>query len=209
MRTFEIALAVAAAVALVTPSVHADEPAASPSLAAPDPTPATPAAPTEAKANPDVKPEAKAPFREHGRFGVVGALTEDFWKGGIIFEHEHFEVQALAHAGPLGNDHREIDVGVKAGGRINLGTLNYFAFGGDVRTHPGARAAGQSTSAEFQVGPYISLERYFAATPVMMVLWVNPIQYEHAVEVDGTSTIGRNNIRIFQSGGFGLAYLFF
>jgi hypothetical protein len=196
MRTSQIALAITAALALASSSAHADEPAATPEQTA--------------KANPDVKPEAKAPFREHGRIGIVGALTEDLWKGGIIFEHEHFEIQALAHAGPLGNDHREIDVGVKAGGRVNLGTLNYLAFGGDVRTHPGARAGGFSTSAEFQAGPYVSLERYFAATPVMMVLWVNPIQYEHAVELDGTGgTTGKNNIRIFQSGGFGLAYLFF
>jgi hypothetical protein len=212
MKTFTLALASLAALALTAATAHDaraegaanDEPSTSTSsVVAPEP-----AAPP---ANPDAKSAStKAPFREHGRFGLAGALTEDMWKGGIIFEHEHFEAQVLAHAGPLGEQERDVHIIGKVGARLNLGTLNYLALGGEFGPHPGAREAGKNVGGAYQVGPYISLERYFAATPVMMVLWVNPIQYDHSRAVDANGEVkSANAIRVFQSGGFGLAYLFF
>jgi hypothetical protein len=154
--------------------------------------------------------DPKANFHETGRIGLIGALTEDMWKGGLVFEHEHFEVQVLAHAGFLNNKTRDVHTIFKLGGRIPLGTLNYFAAGLEYGPHPGSKDAGVSVGGSFQLGPYLSLQRYFAATPVMLNLWVNPVQYDHTLVANGgggTETI--NAWRVFQSGGFGIAYLFF
>ncbi len=44
----------------------------------------------------------------------------------------------------------------------------------------------------------------------MLVLWVNPVQYDHTLTAneEGTGTVSSNAIRVFQSGGFGISYLF-
>ena len=98
---------------------------------------------------------------------------------------------------------------MKVGGRANLGALNYLAVGGEVALHPGAKDAGIDTSAQYQVGPYVSLQRYFAATPLMMLLWVNPVQYDHSLVAGASGKAeAQNTIQIFRTGGFGLAYMF-
>jgi hypothetical protein len=158
----------------------------------------------------DVPADAKANFREKGRVGVIGALTEDMWKGGFVFEHEHFEAQALAHAGLYGHGSRDVHTIFKLGGRVALGTLNYFAFGAEYGPHPGSLDNHVSVGKSFQVGPYLSLQRYFAATPVMLNLWVNPVQYDHTFVNDGAGGREKTNAwHVFQTGGFGIAYLFF
>jgi hypothetical protein len=153
-------------------------------------------------------PEAKAPFREPGRFGVLGAITEDGWKGGLIFEHEYFEAQVLAHASYSSKDTYDIRVSYKLGARMALGTLNYLAFGAEFGSHPGAREDGVSIANDYVLGPYISLQRYFAATPVMLNLWVNPVQYDHELEVVDGHAHANPTWRFFQTGGFGLGYVF-
>jgi hypothetical protein len=159
---------------------------------------------------PAAKPkDPKENFRETGRIGVLGALTEDMWKGGLIFEHENFETQVIAHAGFESGKTRDVHIIFKVGGRVPLGTLNYFAFGGEFGPHPGSLDHGVKVGSSFQVGPYISLQRYFAATPVMLTLWVNPVQYDHTLYNDGTGHAETvNAFRIFQTGGFGIGYLF-
>jgi hypothetical protein len=159
---------------------------------------------------PAAKPkDPKENFRETGRIGVLGAITEDMWKGGLIFEHEHFEAQVLAHAGFESDKTRDVHIIFKLGGRVALGTLNYFAFGGEFGPHPGSLDHGVKVGGSFQTGPYISLERYFAATPVMLTLWVNPVQYDYTLYNDGSGHAEAvKAIRIFQTGGFGIGYLF-
>jgi hypothetical protein len=152
--------------------------------------------------------DPKLNFRENGRIGVAGAITEDGWKGGIIFEHEHFEAQILGHYDYQNKDTHDARISYKVGGRMPLGTLNYLAFGFEFGHHPGGREGGASLSSDYILGPYVSLQRYFAATPIMLLLWVNPVQYDHAVEVvDGVGT-ATPTWRVFQTGGFGLGYLF-
>jgi hypothetical protein len=161
----------------------------------------------------DAKPAAdpKANFREKGRVGVIGALTEDMWKGGAVFEHEYFEVQLLAHFARFMHESRDVHFMARAGGRVALGTLNYFAAGAEVASHAGSREHGVDTGGAYEVGPYVSLQRYFAATPVMLNLWVNPVFYERSYDVDELeqSKAKHTAWRFFQNGGFGLAYLFF
>lgn len=149
-------------------------------------------------------------FRETGRFGLIGALTEDMWKGGVVFEHEHFEAQVLAHAGFEADHTRDVHIIMKAGARFALGTLNYLAIGGEFGPHPGSKDHGVSIGGSFQLGPYVSLQRYFAATPVMLCLWVNPVQYDHSIvpNAAGTGGTAKNAVRVVQTGGFGIAYLF-
>jgi hypothetical protein len=156
-----------------------------------------------------VPPDPKLNFREQGRFGVLGAITEDAWKGGLAFEHEYFEVQILGHMSYVSKSTHDQRLTYKLGARIPLGTLNYFALGADVSHHPGGREEGVSLSRDYSVGPYISLQRYFAATPIMLNLWVNPVQYDHEV-VLGDDGQGEINVvwHVLQTGGFGLAYLF-
>jgi hypothetical protein len=153
--------------------------------------------------------DPKANFREKGRVGIIGALTEDMWKGGLVFEHEYFEVQVLAHAGFEGKT-RDVHTLYKLGGRVALGTLNYFAAGFEYGPHPGSKDDGVKIGGSYQMGPYLSLQRYFAATPVMLNLWVNPVQYDHSLFSNGSGgTTTVNAWRVFQTGGFGIAYLFF
>lgn len=154
--------------------------------------------------------DPKLNFRERGRFGVIGAITEDGWKGGVAFQHEHFEAQILGHYAYESKQTHDARLAYKLGGRLPLGTLNYLAFGAEFGHHPGAREQGASLKKDYILGPYLSLQRYFAATPIMLVLWVNPVQYDHAIEVDvDGSTKAVPTWRVFQTGGFGLAYLFF
>jgi hypothetical protein len=179
----------------LTTLAHAEDSASAPPVTAPPA--AAPAKPVDPRAN----------FVEKGRVGIIGALTEDNWKGGIVYEHEHFELQGFVHA-QFGKGLRDTDVSFKAGGRAALGTLNYLAYGGDFRFFPGQKGS-DTTSSAYDVGPYISLERYFAATPVMMCLWVNPVRFDHDVtpNADGTtSTV--NIVQVIRTGGFGLTYLF-
>lgn len=171
---------------------------------------ASPAARAQAPAPvaPPAAVEAHPRFVEAGRVGIIGALTEDQWKGGVVYQMERFEAQFLMHM-EFATGRRVFDVSVKVGGRAALGTLNYFAYGGEVRGRPGSKDEGVSVSSDVQFGPYISLERYFAATPVMLCLWVNPVQYDHGVDADGAGGVIReNSVRVFQTGGFGMAYLF-
>lgn len=162
-----------------------------------DPVPAAPVA------------DPKANFHETGRFGVLGALTEDLWKGGAVYEQEHFEVQLLAHAGFEGKRNRDVHMILKVGGRIPLGTLNYLALGAEAGTHVGTKEAGIALDEGYTVGPYVSLQRYFAATPVMLNLWVNPVRFDHVATADGTGGKTTSNAyRVLQAGGFGIAYLF-
>jgi hypothetical protein len=154
-------------------------------------------------------PDPKLNFREVGRIGVIGAITEDAWKGGLAFEHEHFEVQVLGHMSYESKQTHDQRLSYKLGARLPLGTLNYFAFGGELGHHPGGRENGVSLSGDYTVGPYISLQRYFAATPIMLNLWVNPVQYDHEIDVDENGARAVNVVwRLLQAGGFGLVYLF-
>jgi hypothetical protein len=172
------------------------------------------AAPIEAgAAGKDAPPAAaadpKAHFYEHGRIGILGALTEDMWKGGLVFEHQFFEAQVLAHYGKYSATDSDFHLITKIGGRAPLGTLNYFTFGGEFGVHPGSTESGVKVGGTVQYGPYIGLERYFAATPVMLCLWVNPYQHDSVQHPDATGGVYTDKgYHIFQTGGFGLAYLF-
>ena len=161
--------------------------------------PAAPAAPAK---------DPKLNFRENGRIGVAGAITEDAWKGGLVFEHEHFEVQILGQYSYTSKDDHDMRLSYKVGGRLPLGTLNYLAFGVEFGHHPGGKEGGASLADDYILGPYLSLQRYFAATPIMLLLWVNPVQYDHALEVTGGVATATPTWRVLQTGGFGLAYLF-
>lgn len=162
----------------------------------------------EAPAPPPPANDPKANFHETGRVGVIGAITEDGWKGGLVFEHEYFEAQLLGHGDYTNKHNHDIRLTYKLGGRAPLGTLNYLAFGMEFGHHPGGREDGVSLSHDYFLGPYISLQRYFAATPVMLNLWVNPVQYDHEIDVEDGQAHVNVNWHIFQTGGFGIAYIF-
>lgn len=165
----------------------------------------------EPGAHPEKPAEAAKtePFVEKGRVGVLGALTDDMWKVGLVFEHEHFEANVLFHAGFESGGTRDIHVIFKAGGRVPLGTLNYLAIGGEYGPHWGSTQADTSVGGSFHVGPYASLQRYFARTPLMINLWVCPVSYEYMqyAAANGPATSVKS-VNVFRQGGFGLAYLF-
>jgi hypothetical protein len=160
-------------------------------------------------AAPAVVADPKLNFHERGRFGLLGAITEDAWKGGVVFEYEYFEAQILGHMSYESKDTHDQRLSYKLGARLPLGTLNYFAFGAELGHHPGGRERGVSLSHDYNLGPYVSLQRYFAATPIMLNLWVNPVQYDHQAVVGDDGKVETTPVwRIFQTGGFGVAYLF-
>jgi hypothetical protein len=198
-------------------TAHADEAAksddattrdaAGPPVAAEATPPAFVAAPPSAdKPAGEVK---KAPFHEKGRLGVLGALTNDMWKVGPIFEHEYFEAAVLGHAGFESGGTRDIHLIFKAAGRLPLGALNYLALGGEFGPHWGSTEGGIKTGGSYQVGPYVSFQRYFAGTPLMINLWVCPVSYEYFENNDGSNNLMKTTTtHLFRQGGFGLAYLF-
>lgn len=210
-------------------SSFADEAPVAPATPAPEPPRAAPAEAPAAAARPSIEapsahdsaaPSAaasepahaepkKEPFVEKGRFGVLGALTDDMWKVGAVFEHQHFEASVLFHAGFESGDTRDLHFIFKAGGRVPLGTLNYLAIGGEYGPHWASREAGISTGGSFHVGPYMGLQRYFAGTPLMINLWVCPVSYEYFENNDGAGGLAKTKtVHAFRQGGFGLAYLF-
>ena len=167
------------------------------------------AAPSASASEPAHGEPKKEPFVEKGRFGVLGALTNDMWKVGLVFEHQHFEANVLFHAGFDSGDTRDLHFIFKAGGRIPLGTLNYLAIGAEYGPHWGSKDAGVSTGGSFQAGPYVGLQRYFAGTPLMINLWVCPASYEYFENNDGAGGLAKTkSVHVFRQGGFGLAYLF-
>ncbi len=149
-------------------------------------------------------------FRETGRFGVMGALTEDMWKGGFTYLSESWETSLIGHAG-FDGDNKTTDAHIiaKAGYRHNLGSFNYLALGGEFGTHPGSKDKGTDVSGAWNAGAYVALERYFAGTNLMINLWVNPVSYTHELSNNGTGgVLTSNTLRFLQTGGFGIAYLF-
>jgi hypothetical protein len=187
-----------------TATAAADSPTPTPEPRAPAATPVSP--PTVDTPHDDKK---KEPFHEKGRFGFLGALTDDMWKAGLVFEHEHFEAQVLFHAGFETGDTRDLHFIFKAGGRIPLGALNYLAVGGEYGPHWASKDAGLATGGSFHVAPYVGLQRYFAGTPLMINLWVCPGSYEYFENNDGAGKLAATKtVHVFRQGGFGLAYLF-
>ena len=190
---------------VVAPHAHADESL----LAGAKSTTTSRSEPFERSTRIGTDTTKRPPFRENGRFGVLGALTNDMWKAGIVFEHEHFEANVLFHAGFRSDDTRDLHLIFKAGGRIPLGTLNYLAIGGEYGPHWGSKEYGISTGGSFHLGPYLGLQRYFANTPLMINLWVCPASYEYFESATPTGApTATKTMNAFRQGGFGLAYLF-
>jgi hypothetical protein len=212
-----------APVAPATPAQATPAPSPEPAIAAPvaPPAAAAPQPPVAASTTLDSADSSahpadsahaepkKEPFVEKGRFGILGALTDDMWKVGAVFEHQHFEASVLFHAGFESGDTRDLHFIFKAGGRVPLGALNYLAIGGEYGPHWASREAGISTGGSFHVGPYMGLQRYFAGTPLMINLWVCPVSYEYFENNDGAGGLAKTKtVHAFRQGGFGLAYLF-
>ncbi len=153
---------------------------------------------------------AEDAFRETGRFGVIGALTEDMWKGGFTYLSESWETSLIGHAGiDSTNETTDVHLIAKAGYRHNLGSFNYLALGAEFGTHPGSKDAGADVSGAWNAGAYVALERYFAGTNLMINLWVNPVSYTHNLSNNGTGgVLTSNTLHFLQTGGFGIAYLF-
>lgn len=147
-------------------------------------------------------------FKEKGSFGVMGAITEDMWKGGLVYQAESWEFSAIGHLGISDGDNIETHVITRVGLRHNLGASNYFAYGADVQFHPGRKVGGIDVSDAYQIGPYVALERYFAGTNLMISLWVNPFQFDHVTDASAGSKVVSNSRHFFQTGGFGIAYMF-
>lgn len=211
-------LAVVPYVVLTPLSAAADESSPTPTVSVPatiDSPARTPeaglpgAAPVPSSVDTPHDDKKKEPFHEKGRFGFLGALTDDMWKAGLVFEHEHFEAQVLFHAGFETGDTRDLHFVFKAGGRIPLGALNYLAIGGEYGPHWASKDAGLATGGSFHVAPYVGLQRYFAGTPLMINLWVCPGSYEYFENNDGAGKlVSTKTAHVFRQGGFGLAYLF-
>ena len=155
-------------------------------------------------------------FKEPGRFGFVGAITEDAFQFGGTRVGEHYEVVLTADAsfasihgssalkGGLG----DVGITLRGGPRFSLGHLNYLSFGVQGHTHVFGKDDGVSTDGAYTIGPYIGLHRNFAGTPLMISLWVLPYEFSRDVMNDGSG--GRVTLeqhQFFQAGGFGLAYL--
>jgi hypothetical protein len=147
-------------------------------------------------------------YSDKGRFGVMGAITEDMWKGGFVYEAPDWEFNMIGHYGITDGDTIETHVITKLGARWDIGHQNFFSAGIDYQMHPGRKEAGVSLSSEYQVGPYIGFQRHFAGSPVMLTLWVNPFQFDHGATVNAGQVVHTNSRHFFQTGGFGVAYLF-
>lgn len=131
----------------------------------------------------------------------------------MVYEGRWLEAQVLYHRNDDDGDTSDSHLLSKVGYRWDIGNSNYFAIGGQYGTHPGAKAHGVKIDDTYEVGPYISLERYFPGSNLMLCLWVNPYLYEH--RTDGTEAptggfmkVSTNSRHYFQNGGFGISYLF-
>ncbi len=155
-------------------------------------------------------------FKEPGRFGFVGAITDDAFQFGGTRVGEHYEVVLTLDAsfasihgssalkGGLG----DIGVTVRGGPRFSLGHLNYLSLG--VQGHESffGKDDGVSTEGSVAIGPYVGVHRNFAGTPLMISLWVLPYEFTRELMNDGAGNqVSLEQHRFFQAGGFGLAYL--
>ena len=209
MKTIACAVSLVALVLCQARSARADDVAPSTDAKAPEAV----AAPST-DASPGEKPVVdKNHFKEPGRFGLVGAITQDGFQFGGARIAEHYQVVLTADASygtVSGGSGSTGDVGttLRVGPRFGLGQLNYLVIGGQGHVSLFGRDNGVSTMGQFSAGPYVGLERHFAGTPLMISLWVLPYQISREVSNDGAG--GRQvmlNHEFFQGGGFGLTYL--
>ncbi|MBX9768933.1 MAG: hypothetical protein K2X47_16790 [Bdellovibrionales bacterium] len=152
-------------------------------------------------------------FVEKGSFGVLGAITDDHFKAGFVYQAESWEASLTGHYSVIKKNAKPDSIKtlavIKAGGRKNLGSHNYFAYGVEYSAHPGESDQGVDVSDAYSLAPYIALQRYFAGTNLMLSLWVNPFNYNYDSESNGLG--GKTNPisnQYFITGGFGVAYLF-
>ena len=142
--------------------------------------------------------------KEPGRTGLLGAVTDDLFKFGLVRLEENWELNLLAHGEYSDSDNHQVDVMARTGVRWNLGAYNYGVLGAQVQTLVDGKVGGATTAGTLQAGPYVGLERYFAGTNIMISLWVNPYYYDRE-KLGDTSVVTH---RVLQNGGFGVAYLF-
>lgn len=89
------------------------------------------------------------------------------------------------------------------GFRKSIRELTYFAYGLNLVGTFG-RNNGDTIKADYQVGPYISLEQMLT-THLMLSGWILPYQYSYQ-KTAGNSSTSTNSF--FNSGGIALNYLF-
>ena len=166
------------------------------------------------------QPAAAAPnhddFVEPGRFGLLGAITDDAFQFGGLRVDEHYELAFTADAsfasrggssaihGGLG----DFGLTLRGGPRFSLGHLNYLSFGAQGHMPLAGKDDGVSTYGSYAVGPYVGVSRNFAGTPLMITLWVLPYEFTRDLFNDGAGNqVALEQHKFFQAGGFGLAYL--
>ena len=155
-------------------------------------------------------------FREPGRFGLIGAITDDAFQFGGIRADEHYEAvltldgsfAALGGSSAIKRGLGDMGVTLRGGPRFSLGHLNYLSLGAQGHTHFFGKDDGVSTLGGYTVGPYVGMSRNFAGTPLMITLWVLPYEFSRELMNDGAGNqVSLEEHKFFQAGGFGLAYL--
>ena len=155
-------------------------------------------------------------FIEPGRFGlgIVSQSTSGHSETAIgllfAYQHEQFEVNASfgsAWEQVQGTTHEEsgdYSVVARLGKRFNIGDFNYISLGASFASALGQKDAGVANPFNYQVGPYVGLQRNFQGSHLMLSAWILPYAYERF----GTVEEIESKTTWFHKGGVAMTYLF-
>ena len=166
-------------------------------------------------------------YVEPGRHGFQLSVTEDTVFGGYTYKSNHFDAlfNFSGHSYGSGNQPFSYPINAHAGYRINIGDHNYIAtglavnfvlFGKDYGNGAGNQlvlpnnpsAHGVSLFGMGRYGNYVSLQRHFPHSNLMIELWTMPYAYQlNIMNANGQKVVSHDN-RYFESGAVGIAYLF-
>ena len=147
---------------------------------------------------------ASADDKDTTHLAIQGALVTGGMSIGIVRYTPTTEI-GVAVSGSVNNAHYATQTFTPvafAGLRKLLGEQTYFAYGINFSDTIGHQS-GLTINADYQVGPYISLEKMLT-THFMLSGWINPYQYEYQ-KIGGIST---STHAIFNAGGISINYFF-
>ncbi len=166
-------------------------------------------------------------YTEPGRHGVQLSVTEDTVFGGYVYRTEKLDliVNFSGHSYVGANQPYSWPINFHVGYRFNLQNHNYLAaglaanfvlFGTDYGSGNGnqlippnpSTATGVDMFGMGRYGTYISLQRHFPHSNIMIELATMPYAYQiNIMNIGGTKTYSYDH-RFFESGFVGIAYLF-
>lgn len=131
-------------------------------------------------------------------------IFDGFFSVGLLRYTENYSTGIFASSSinDAPNKTQVVTPGWFGGPRFRIYDGTFLAFGVDVFAQLG-RILGEQIDGSYGLGPYISIEQYLTPN-LILAAWIHPYFFDHQQRANVATDVNR----IFNSGGFGLSYLF-